>query len=119
MPRIRLHIHLSRDHSLGPGKVALLEAIEARGSISAAARDLGMAYRHAWELVEDMNCAFRSPVVEAASGGRAGGGARLTRLGRSVALRFRAMEEAARGAIATDLRALARELRAERAPRAG
>ena len=76
--------------------MALLEAIREHGSISAAARDLGMAYRHAWELIDDMNRAFDSPVVRAASGGRAGGGARLTRLGRSVALRFRAMEAAAR-----------------------
>jgi molybdate transport system regulatory protein len=118
VPRIRLHIHLSSDHSLGPGKVALLEAIEASGSISAAARDLGMAYRHAWELVDDMNRAFDSPIVRATSGGRAGGGARLTPLGRSVALRFRAMEAAALGAIAADLRALARELRGAGTPRA-
>ena len=111
MPRIRLHIHLSASHSLGPGKVALLEAIEAKGSISAAARELGMAYRHAWELVDDLNCAFRSPVLRATSGGSAGGGATLTRFGKSLVLRFRSMEAAAHGALAADLRALARELR--------
>jgi molybdate transport system regulatory protein len=69
-----------------------------------------MAYRHAWELIDDMNQCFRSPVVEATSGGRAGGGATLTPFGEEVARRFRAMEEAAREAMAPDLDALERQV---------
>jgi molybdate transport system regulatory protein len=109
--RIRLRIHLGDDHSLGPGKVQLLEAVREHGSISAAARSMGMAYRHAWELIDDMNQCFRSPVVETASGGRAGGGATLTAFGEEVVRRFRAMEEATRRSVAKDLAALDRQVR--------
>ena len=108
--RLRLHIHVEAGHSLGPGKIALLEAIDAEGSISAAARAMGMAYRHAWELVDDLNRCFRGGVVVAGTGGAEGGGARLTALGRDLVARFRAMERAANGAIAGDLAALEREL---------
>jgi len=101
--RIRLHIHVGSEHSLGPGKAALLEAIRETGSISAAARALGMAYRHAWELVDDLNACFTPPVVESAAGGRTGGGAWLTPFGAELLQRFRAMEAAAEAAIAPAL----------------
>ena len=108
--RIRLHIHVGEGHSLGPGKAALLEAIRAAGSISAAARSLGMAYRHAWELVDDLNACFTSAVVETAAGGREGGGARLTPFGAELLQRFREMEAAAEAAIAPTLARLAPQL---------
>jgi len=101
--RIRLHIHVAPEHSLGPGKAALLEAVRETGSISAAARALGMAYRHAWELVEDLNTCFTPAVVETAAGGREGGGARLTPFGEELLLRFRKMEATAASAIASEL----------------
>ena len=105
--RIRLHIHLGSEHSLGPGKAALLEAIRETGSISAAARALGMAYRHAWELVDDLNACFTATVVESAAGGRRGGGARLTPFGAELLQQFREMEAAANAAIAPALDRLA------------
>jgi molybdate transport system regulatory protein len=108
--RIRLHIHVSDSHSLGPGKAALLEAVRETGSISAAARALGMAYRHAWELVDDLNACFTPEVVATAAGGRAGGGARLTPFGEELVRRFRAMEATATRAIAADLAKLERHL---------
>jgi molybdate transport system regulatory protein len=108
--RLRLHIHVEKGHSLGPGKIALLEAIDAEGSISAGARAMGMAYRHAWELVDDLNRCFRGGVVVAGTGGAEGGGARLTPLGRELVARFRAMENGANAAIASDLAALEGEL---------
>lgn len=104
--RIRLHIHVDERHSIGPGKVSLLEAVREHGSISAAARSMGMAYRHAWELVDDMNRAFASPVVEAASGGRAGGGARVTAFGQELVRRYRSMERATRRIVAREMAAL-------------
>ncbi|MDX1375660.1 MAG: LysR family transcriptional regulator, partial [Burkholderiales bacterium] len=64
--------------AVGPGRANLLEAIGRTGSISAAARELGMSYRRAWLLVDAVNRAFRRPLVERAAGGRGGGGARLT-----------------------------------------
>jgi molybdate transport system regulatory protein len=114
MFRLRLHVHVGERHSIGPGKVALLEAIRTHGSISAAARELGMAYRHAWDLVDDLNSAFRSPVVERAAGGPRGGGAQLTPLGRDLVRRFRAFERAAQSALRSRLGALEPELRAPR-----
>jgi molybdate transport system regulatory protein len=108
--RIRLHIHVGEQHSLGPGKAALLEAIRDTGSISAAARALGMAYRHAWELVDDLEAGFRPGVVETAAGGRVGGGARLTPFGEELLSRFRQMEAATRRAVAPSLRKLAPQL---------
>jgi molybdate transport system regulatory protein len=101
--RLRLHIHVGEAHSLGPGKAALLEAIRDTGAISKAARRLGMAYRHAWELVDDLNAGFAPGVVEAAPGGRRGGGARLTPFGAELLARFRAMEAAAEAAVAPEL----------------
>ena len=59
--RLRLHVHLGEDHSLGPGKVQLLETVRELGSITAAARAMGMAYRHAWDLIDDLD---RSLFVE-------------------------------------------------------
>ena len=87
--RVRLRIYLGEEeHKLGPGKIQLLEAIREHGSISAAARSMGMAYRHAWELVDDLNRCFRSPVVSASTGGRAGGGAEITELGEELIRRW-------------------------------
>jgi len=113
---MRLHIHVDPGHSLGPGKIGLLEAIDAEGSISAAARAMDMAYRHAWDLVDDLNRCFRGGVVITGTGGPAGGGARLTPIGRELVARFRTMERAANDAISSDLAALAGAL-ASAAPR--
>ena len=76
----------------GPGKVELLERIAALGSISAAGREMGMSYKRAWSLVEEMNAMFARPLVMPARGGAGGGGAQLTPEGaRAVAL-FRVLE---------------------------
>jgi molybdate transport system regulatory protein len=110
IPRVQFRLRFSRgdDIAVGPGKVDLLEAIEASGSISGAARSLGMSYRRAWLLVDTMNRCFRAPLVEAEAGGKRGGGARLTRLGAEVIERYRRIERDAARAGAADIRALAR-----------
>jgi len=104
--RVKLRLLFPGEHSLGPGKVELLEAVQEHGSISAAARSMAMAYRHAWDLIDDLNQYFGAPVVDTATGGRTGGGARLTPLGLEVVRRFRAMERRARRAVAPELAAL-------------
>jgi molybdate transport system regulatory protein len=96
---------------LGPGKIALMELISRHGSISAAGKEMGMSYRRAWLLVNEINRIFREPLVETQMGGSGGGGARLTRLGRDVVGRYRAIEGAAATASAADLRALKASLR--------
>jgi molybdate transport system regulatory protein len=92
---------------LGPGKIALMELIVRHGSISAAGKEMGMSYRRAWLLVDEINRIFREPLIATQMGGSGGGGARLTRLGRDVVARYRAIEGAAAGATEADLRALA------------
>lgn len=66
---------------LGYGRVVLLERIREHGSISEAARSMNMSYKHAWQLVESMNRQSRAPLVETATGGKGGGGTRLTEAG--------------------------------------
>ena len=82
--RPQLRISFKKSIAMGPGKADLLDAIEETGSISAAARALGMSYRRAWLLVETMNECFKSPLVETATGGQHGGGALVTDLGHEV-----------------------------------
>ncbi len=78
---------------LGPGKVDLLEAIDRTGSISAAGREMGMSYRRAWLLVDELNRMFASPSVVASTGGVSGGGATLTDFGRDIAAAYRRAEQ--------------------------
>lgn len=77
----RLWIEGQEGTFLGYGRVVLLERIREHGSISAAARSMEMSYRHAWQLVDSMNRQSRHPVVKKSTGGRCGGGARLTKAG--------------------------------------
>ena len=111
-PKIQFRLRISKgdDIAVGPGKIELLEAIAATGSITAAARALGMSYRRAWLLVDMMNRCFKHPVVEAETGGKRGGGTRLTALGAEVVQRYRRIEAAAAKAGKADLAALTRML---------
>jgi len=96
--------------AMGPGKAELIDHIGRTGSISAAAREMKMSYRRAWQLVESLNRTFREPVITTAVGGTRGGGARVTPYGKALVARFRAMEKKASAAIAADLRRFARDL---------
>lgn len=89
---ISLRIDFPNGYRLGPGKVDLLEAIHAEGSISAAGRAMGMSYRRAWLLVDEMNRMFGVPLVEAQHGGSRGGGAQLSARGREIVAHYRAIE---------------------------
>ncbi|WP_298289260.1 LysR family transcriptional regulator [Thiomonas sp.] len=103
-PRVRLQI--KQGTAIGPGKAALLEALERTGSISAAGRELDMSYRRAWLLIHSVNQAYKQPLVEASKGGAGGGGAQLTPLGREVLSIYRRMERKALRAIQADLETL-------------
>lgn len=106
MAGLKISIVLASGARLGPGKAALLESIRDTGSISAAARAMGMSYKRAWLLLDSINQAFERPAVAAATGGHRGGGALLTELGRELLERFRRIEARAHAGIEDDLTAL-------------
>jgi molybdate transport system regulatory protein len=114
--RLTIRVDFGAFGYLGPGKVQLLELIDKHGSISSAGKEMGMSYRRAWLLVDEINQTFREPLVEKQMGGTGGGGATLSSLGRDVVARYRAIETAASAACAGDLRALASALPDKPAP---
>jgi molybdate transport system regulatory protein len=90
--QVRFRVDFAPGRSVGPGKIALLEGILETGSLSAAARKLGMSYRRAWLLLDSLNRSFKEPLAAASVGGRGGGGVELTALGREVIGEYRRLE---------------------------
>ena len=91
---LKLQVACGDALAIGPGKAELLEAIIVAESISGAARALGMSYRRAWLLVDEMNRCFDPPVVETLRGGGIERGARITETGTAVLQAYREMERA-------------------------
>ena len=91
-PLIRFRIDFTDNVNLGPGKIALLEAIKSTGSISDAARSLGMSYRRAWILADSLKQGFTEAVIVSATGGKGGGGARVTGFGQMLIDQYRMLE---------------------------
>lgn len=107
-----LHLRIEFDHlRLGPGKARLLELIRDHGSISAAGRAMGMSYKRAWSLVEEMNAAFRDPLVASVRGGAKGGGAGVTQNGLAVLGAYRRLEGIVRTHGAAEIDAIRDALR--------
>jgi len=100
----RLRVMCGRDAALGPGRVQLLELIGETSSLRAAAARMGMAYMTAWMHVKTLNRRFRSPLVVSQRGGKAGGGATLTDMGRRVVALYHQMEEQSHAVIQKDFR---------------
>lgn len=96
---------------IGPGKVELLDRIRETGSIAAAGRQMTMSYKRAWMLVEEMNAAFKEPLVTSARGGLGGGGARLTSAGLDVLRLYRDVVDRSAQAAADPMRTLEGMLR--------
>lgn len=94
----RFRIQVGNDIALGPGKADLLRSIDATGSISTAARELGMSYMRAWSLVQTMNSCFCEPLVVTNRGGSSRGGATLTETGRRVLELYDELLTVSRGA---------------------
>lgn len=89
---VRLWIEETEGPFLGIGKIWLLENIQKTGSITNAAKEMKMAYRQAWQLVQEMNQRAESPLVEKLLGGKGGGGARLTDAGERAIITFYEVE---------------------------
>jgi molybdate transport system regulatory protein len=110
MARVTLRLDFGPGQQIGHGKIRLLEAVRDHGSISAAGRAMGMSYRRAWLLIDELNRMFTASLIEAKHGGAAGGGAVLTPLGRRVVEAYRRIEAKAHIAGKADLAALAAEM---------
>jgi molybdate transport system regulatory protein len=91
-PVVRFRIDFATHSSVGPGKICLLEAIRDAGSLSQAARGIGMSYRRAWLLVESLKQSFREPVTAASKGGKDGGGMLVTEFGDALIRTYRNLE---------------------------
>ncbi len=109
--RFRMRIRTGDTVAIGPGKVALLAAVQEHGSISAAARSLGMSYRRAWMLIDELNRSLKSPATESAQGGEHGGGCTLTSTGENIVRLYREVEEKANKACAAQITALTKLIR--------
>lgn len=106
----RLRVRVGDAIAVGPGKIDLLEAIDAAGSLTAGARAIGMSYRRAWLLLDELNRSLKVPAVATAAGGRSGGGSVLTETGRELLELYRRVERTAAIANADDLDRLRRLL---------
>jgi molybdate transport system regulatory protein len=109
--KLKAQIFCGDEPAMGPGKAALLEAIDREGSISAAGRALGMSYRRTWLLVDSLNRCWTDRLVETTPGGGSNRGARVTAAGRHVLAAFRALERKLLDAAGDELDALVPLLR--------
>jgi molybdate transport system regulatory protein len=106
LPSLSVRIDLDAEGRIGPGKIQLLEKIDACGSISAAGRAMDMSYKRAWDLVNEINRICGRAAVARQTGGKNGGGAILTPFGISLVARYRKIERAAASAVRKELIAL-------------
>lgn len=118
MQLVRFRVDLAPGCSLGPGKIALLEAIAEHGSLTRAAAALGMSYRYAWLLVDDLKASFRKPVTAATVGGKRGGGVELTPFGNELVRRYRAAYKRIEAAASAELGPVLKQARSRKPARA-
>jgi molybdate transport system regulatory protein len=104
-PAVRFHMRIIGDEvAVGPGKIALVEAIERTGSLTAAAKSMDMSYRRAWLLLDELNRSLKQPAVVAARGGVGGGGSEITESGRRLVALYRRIETVSAEANKADIR---------------
>ena len=90
----RIWLETDQGHQLGPGRQKLLLAIKEQGSISEAAKKMKMSYRHAWEIIKELNSVSGQLIVEKNSGGKNGGGSKLTIAGETLLKQFEECQKA-------------------------
>jgi len=111
MPDTKIQLRLLiGGFQFGPGKADLLDLIARHGSISAAGRAMQMSYKRAWSLVEEMNQAFRAPLVTAERGGAGHGGAKVTEAGQNILNAYRRLQAQAETAGSAEIAAITAQL---------
>lgn len=110
-PLLKIRISHEGNTALGPGKIELLQMIAQHGSISAAAKQMQMSYRRAWELVDVMNRCFDQVVVLSMTGGTHGGGAQVTDFGQSLIEAYQQILQKSAQAAADELHLIAQHLK--------
>ena len=108
--KLRMRVTAGDAIAIGPGKIALLEALDETRSITAAAKALGMSYRRAWLLIDELNRSLQSPAVASATGGLHGGSSALTDSGRQLITLYRGIEAEALKACQADIKKLMKML---------
>ncbi len=111
--KFRLRVTAGDAIAIGPGKIALIEAIAETGSITAAARSLDMSYRRAWMLLDDLNRSLAQPAVDSAKGGQHGGGSEVTAAGLKLIALYRGIEARATQTCRADVSKLLKMLKRE------
>jgi len=112
MPAVKIQLRLTYGtFQFGPGKADLLDLIARHGSISAAGRAMRMSYKRAWSLVEEMNRAFRTPLVATERGGAGHGGARVTEAGAQILQAYRRLQALAATQGAAEIAAITAQLK--------
>jgi len=112
--KLKIRISLGMQTAMGPGKADLLETIQRCGSISAAAKEMKMSYRRAWELVDAMNHCFAQPLVHSVPGGGHGSGAHVTATGLKVLKSYRDLESRVQLACEKELQGITDHLAKDR-----
>ncbi len=110
-PTLNIKIRQGKTILMGPGKAELLLAIQACGSISAAAKQMNMSYKRAWQLVDVMNTSFKTSLVSSVTGGQHGGGAQLTAFGEMVLAHYQRIQSKANASAEEELRFIQDNLR--------
>lgn len=110
MTRLTIRIDFDGERHVGHGKIRLIEMVGEHGSISAAARAMGMSYRRAWLLLDEVNRMFADSVVETQLGGKGGGNARLTDFGKTLVELYREIEMQTSHAYSRRIKGLERKL---------
>jgi molybdate transport system regulatory protein len=109
--QVSIRIDLESGGQIGPGKIALLEAILETGSITAAAVAMKMSYRRAWLLVDELNKLLSEPAVTTAVGGAVGGGTTLTPVGEKIIALYHSVEGRTRTGARREFQALRKLIR--------
>jgi molybdate transport system regulatory protein len=88
-----LRVETEDGRFFGPGRLQLLENIMSTGSISQAAKQMGMSYKKAWDMVNSINQQTQKPIVMTHAGGEKGGGTIVTDEGKQLIAAFKNLYE--------------------------